>query len=336
MTRIEHHGRPKLKDIAAAANVSIMTASRALRGVDGVSEAKRQEILKIASDLSYLPNLNARSLVVENSDLVGVSMPTLYNDVFAGMLAGMRQTFEHAGLATVFDTTNYNPMIEQAWVERILSWRPAAMVLTGIDHTPLLKENLRRSGVPTLEIWDTAPDPIDICVGIDHEHAGYVAGVYARRLGYLRPAYVGALEGRDTRADKRLAGLSRAFGRTLATSLNAEENAYKSGGEGALDLMGRDPAPDVIFFLNDHLAFGGLMACERAGILCPRDIGIVGFNGLDLATTIHLPMTTVRTPRRAIGVMGARNLLARINGLEVEPSLTLPVQLVEGSTTRLR
>ncbi|MEM9550497.1 MAG: LacI family DNA-binding transcriptional regulator [Pseudomonadota bacterium] len=328
--------RTGLKDVAKAANVSLMTVSRAMRGVEGVSSQKRAEILRIAKRLNYLPNSNARSLVAENSDLVGISLPTLYNDVFASMLAGMRNTFENAGFATVLDTTKYDLHVEQNWVKRLLSWRPAAIVLTGVDHMHDLADALRQSKVPTLEIWDVTDDPIDICVGIDHRQAGFVAGHAARKLGYRRPAFVGAPRGQDTRADKRLEGLRLAFDGPVMAMRVDEDNSYLAGHAGTLDLLEQDPRPDIVFYLNDHLAFGGLMACMASGIESPRDIGLVGFNALDVTTVLPVPLSTIRTPRRLIGVTGARNLLARINGVSPDPVVRLPVELVQGATTRLQ
>ncbi|MFN4130016.1 MAG: LacI family DNA-binding transcriptional regulator, partial [Paracoccaceae bacterium] len=93
--------KTRIVDLAARVGVSAMTVSRALRGVEGVSEAKRSEILLLAKRLNYLPDMTARSMVVANSNLVGIALPTLFNDVFADVLSGMRGTFRSAGFATV-------------------------------------------------------------------------------------------------------------------------------------------------------------------------------------------------------------------------------------------
>ncbi|KAJ54618.1 hypothetical protein ACMU_15990 [Actibacterium mucosum KCTC 23349] len=328
--------RAGLREVAAAAGVSMMTVSRAIRGIEGVSDKKRAEILRVAKRLNYSPNLNARSLVAEASDLVGISLPTLYNDVFAGMLAGMRNTITNAGFATVLDTTNYDLDVELDWVQRVLSWRPAAMVLTGVHHHPELRDTLRQAEIPTLEIWDVTADPIDLCVGLDHRNAGLVAGNYARKLGYKRPAFVGAPRGIDLRAEKRVEGLRTAFDTHLPAERVDDPNSYAAGAEGVRRLLDRDPRPDVLFFLNDHLAFGGMMAAQAAGLDVPGDIGIVGFNALDLTTALPVALTTIQTPRRQIGVTGARNLLARIKGLSPDRTVQLPVELLQGATTRLQ
>jgi len=330
-------GRPaKIEDVAEKAGVSIMTVSRAIRGVEGVSEKKRAAILKIARQLKYVPNSNARSLAVANSNLVGISLPTFAGEVFAEILNGMRQTFDKAGYSSVIDTTQYAKEAELDWVRRLLTWQPAAIILSGIDHHPETRKLLNASPIPVLEIWDHSTDPIDICVGIDHFKAGQVIAEHAASLGYRKPAFVGALKGYDNRADARLNGIREVFQRHNEDRVIAQRlpfaNAFASGFEGTNSLL-ESEKPDVIFYLNDHMAFGGLMACQQHGLSVPQDMGIIGFNSLDLTTGLPIKLTTIRTPRRLMGITGARNLLARINGIEVERTVILPVELVEGETT---
>lgn len=331
----------RIGDVAAAAGVSLMSVSRALRGVDGVSEATRARILAVARHLDYSPNSNARALSVANSDLIGISLPTFANDVFADILLGMRGTFEQAGYSSVIDTTEYDPHAEWKWAERLLSWRPAAMILTGTDHLPELVERLRASGVPTLEIWDYSADPIDLCVGIDHRAAGGAIGDHAVTLGYRNAVFIGAPEGRDRRADNRRRGLEDAFARvqdgTVRTIGLSNPNAFANGAQGmreALSLPG--PPIDIAFFLNDHMAFGGMMACGELGLSVPGDIGVAGFNQLGLTAVLPVPLTTVATPRHQMGVTGARHLLARIHGVRPKRAIALPVKVLPGATTALR
>ncbi|MEM8690442.1 MAG: LacI family DNA-binding transcriptional regulator [Pseudomonadota bacterium] len=323
-----------MADVAQRANVSLMTVSRAIRGVEGISEQKRVEILKIARQLKYVPNSAARSLAVANSNLIGISLPTFAGEVFADILNGMRRTFDSAGYSSVIDTTEYNPEAELDWVRRLLSWKPAAIILTGIDHHPEVREALRSAPIPVLEIWDQADDPIDVCVGIDHRAAGRVIGQHARDCGYEKPSFVSAPRGHDVRADARLQGIRDVFeGVDVLTRRPELSDAFSTGFEGTRDLIFA-AKPDVIFFLNDHMAFGGLMACQMAGASVPDDVGIVGFNGLDITGVLPIRLTTVRTPRRLMGITGARNLLARINGVTVQRSTILPIEFCPGETTR--
>jgi LacI family gluconate utilization system Gnt-I transcriptional repressor len=78
------------------------------------------------------------------------------------------------------------------------------------------------------------------------------------------------------------------------------------------------------------------MACQTRGLSIPDDIGIIGFNSLDLASVLPKKLTTIRTPRRLMGITGARNLLARINGVSIQPTTVLPLEFIHGETTSVR
>ena len=156
----------------------------------GVSEKKRTEILKIARKMKYVPNSNARSLVVSNSNLIGISFPTFAAEVFAKILSDMRGTFDSAGYSSVIDTTEYSRTAELSLVKRLLSWQPAAIILTGVDHDKETRTLLQASKIPVLEIWDHTDDPIDACIGVGHFAAGRLMWQHAVDLGYTSPAFV--------------------------------------------------------------------------------------------------------------------------------------------------
>jgi LacI family gluconate utilization system Gnt-I transcriptional repressor len=332
---------PSIQDVARTVGVSIMTVSRAMRGVEGVSAAKRSEILNAAKALGYRPNRTARSLAASHSTLIGISLPTLFNEVFADILDGMRRAFDAAGFDLVLDNSDYDSRREALWVERMIDWRPAGVVLSGVDHAPEVREQLRSAGIPTLEIWDHCDDPIDVCVGIDHAAAGRQIGAYLLACGYGEVAFVGVEENRDPRAEKRLAGLQsvlREGGVPQITIRRSERHASFEAGmnETRALLAAAGRRPDCICYLNDHMAFGGLSTCERHGLSVPADIGIVGFNGLGINAVLAKPLTTIITPRLLMGTIGARMLLARINRAKVERHVVVPVAISAGATTRMR
>ena len=328
-----------IKDIATACDVSAPTVSRALRGIEGVSEAKRHEILQVAEQMHYVANASARSLVKASSDLVGVCVPTLFNDVFASVLDGLCQGLAKTGISMVVHSNSYKQDEELKWVERLMSWRPAGIILTGTYHLPRLRKIIRASGIPTAEIWDVSSEPIDFCVGIDHAKAGRQLAKYAIELGYRRPGFVQAPKGHDTRADNRFNGALETFReaglvREPMIARTIRSNNFSWGYAGALQLCRRRDRPDVIFFVNDHLAFGGLSACETLGLSSPRDIGLVGFNDMDINAVLSRKLTTSRTPRARMGRIAAEHLVARLHGVSVPRVTELTPMLKSGQTTR--
>ncbi len=329
----------KIGDVARSAGVSIMSVSRALRGLEGVSEETRARIVRAARELGYVPSRLAGSLAQATSTLVCISVPTLFDAVFAEIIAGMRETLSHAGLETIIETSDYDEAREAAWIERMVTWSPAALVLSGIDHKPNVRSRLKAAGMPVMELWDVTEDPIDLCVGIDHRAVGYDMGAHLLQKGYRAPAYVGITHGRDTRAEKRMAGLAAAFaeaGKELAQIHIDAPPSFEAGRDGAERGLEMRPRPDVICFLNDHLAFGGLMACESGGVRVPDEIGIVGFNGLNINNVLPRRLTTSATPRALMGKTAARMLVAAIRGVRTDTRVAMPVSIEQGETTLSR
>jgi LacI family gluconate utilization system Gnt-I transcriptional repressor len=332
-------GKIRIEDVAEAANVSIMSVSRAVRGVEGISFKKREEILQIARNLGYYPNSVAVSLAASNSNMIGVSVPTLFGTVFSEIYSSMRTRFEKAGYVTMIDITDYNKKHEEEWVERMIAWRPAGLILTGVSHSEKTKERLLKSKIPVLEIWDIANEPVDICIGVDHFKAGETMGDYLVDFGYKKPAYVGIALGKDIPADRRLSGLNQSFNR-INSSVNyidrsAKNSSFESGYNATLNLMsGEGEKPDVICYLNDNMAFGGIKACENLEFNCPESIGIVGYNGLDINSVLQQKITTSITPRRKMGEQGADLLVGKIHGVVTPSIVELGVNIVPGNTTK--
>lgn len=331
--------RVKIEDVAEAAGVSIMSVSRAMRGVEGISASKREEILQIARKMGYFPNRVAVSLAASSSNLIGISVPTLFGTVFSEIYEGMRGTLERAGFVTIIDINEYSMTHEENWAERMISWRPAGIVLTGVDHSEATTQRLTRARIPILEIWDHSDNPINLCVGVDHHQAGQKMGQYLVELGYRRPAYIGVTEGLDVRADRRFVGLQRSFAEAGTEFLASERSSKVASFETGFDatellLSNLSVPPDVICYLNDNMAFGGMMKCEREGLKCPSQIGIAGYNGLGINKVLPKRITTSVTPRFTMGEIGARILVAKILGARTQNTKALPVRIDEGETTR--
>ena len=333
--------RPKIEDVARVAGVSIMSVSRAMRGVEGLSIETRNRIIETAEQLGYVPNRAAGSLATAASNLIGISVPTLFDSVWAEIIEGMRGPLHRAGFDTMIETSDYSKQREEAWIERVIKGSPAAIVLSGTDHSTKSRRRLITSKIPILEVWDIIEEPIDVCVGIDHYAAGQAMGAHIIGMGYRRPAYVGVAKGRDPRAEKRFRGLSDVFsaaGISFVSNIRVDEpSSFQTGRQGcAHALDSADGRSDVICFLNDHLAFGGMMECAARGLDIPEDIGIVGFNNLGINSVLPQRLTTSTTPRTQIGATGAKLLIAALRGIRKDRTIILPVGIDPGETTTVQ
>lgn len=340
--------RPTLAAVARAAGVSEITASRALRGGTHVARATLDRVQAAARALNYVPNRLAGTLAGGSSRQVAVVLPSLSNSVFADVLAGLEAQLDRAGHHAILGVSNYDPDQEERLVADLLSWRPAALVLAPAASTAHTRRMLAGAGVPVVEIMDVdgaaeggAVPPIDMVVGLSQRGAGRAMAQYLADRGYRRIAYVGHDIATDPRALSRLAGLEAglaAAGLPLAGRvLMPGPSSVALGREGVARLLEDCPAGPVagrlaVCFSNDDMAVGGVFHAMARGIDVPRDLALVGFNGLAIGQALPLPLTSIASRRAEIGDRAARAILARIAGAEVAPVQDVGFHLIVGAT----
>jgi LacI family gluconate utilization system Gnt-I transcriptional repressor len=111
--------------------------------------------------------------------------------------------------------------------------------------------------------------------------------------------------------------------------LNPAPSSLALGGQMLAQIVAERPDVDAIFFCNDDLAQGALLAALRLGLAVPQRLAMVGFNDLTGSDQMLPPLTTVRTPRAAIGTQAARMLLALMRGeTPASPAVDLGFELV--------
>jgi LacI family gluconate utilization system Gnt-I transcriptional repressor len=307
-------GRPILADVARLAGVSEITVSRVVRGKGPISEATRLRVAGAIEATGYVPNRLAGTLASAGSTLVAVILPSLSNVVFPDVLAGINAVLGPAGYQPVVGVTGYDPVEEERIVRSLMAWQPAAMIVTGFEHTPATRRLLEASALRVAEVMDVDTPPIDVAVGLSHRTAGYDTGRHLIARGYRRFGYVGHDWDKDRRARLRHDGLVAALGEA-GLSLVAERrqegpSSVLAGRDTLAALLAEaDTRPDVVVFSNDDMAVGGLFHCLAAGIVPKRDLGIFGFNGLEIGQALPLPLSTVRSDRFLIGRLAAEALL---------------------------
>lgn len=200
--------KPTLADVAAAAGVSSMTASRALRRAKDVSSATIDKVEQAAARVGYVGNALAQSLSSQRTDLIAVIMPSLTNTVFPEVLAGIAEATESHGLQPVFGLSEYDPHKELRAIRSLLSWKPAAFAIPGVDQLPEAKKLLQSADIPVVQVMDLCPDPIDSCVGFSHHQSGRDMAETLLGQGFRKFSYVGAALHRDLRAAKRRDGFA--------------------------------------------------------------------------------------------------------------------------------
>jgi len=303
-----------LADVARRAGVGESTVSRVLRNKGSVSRSTREKILKVAADLHYVPNRIAGTLASMTSKLIGVVIPSVGNTVVPEVLAGANQVLEDAGFQPVIGVSNYCPHREEQLIESILSWRPAGLLVAGLEHTDRARAMMKGCGVRVVELLDTDGEGIDIVVGSSQRLAGRKSCEHLLARGYRRIGYVGHDITIDVRAGKRFQGFRAAMTDNGLPIIDSElfpggGSSVEAGRVGLARLLERQPTLDAIYFSNDDLAIGGYFHCLEHGISVPGQLALFGYNGLEIARLTPQPLSTIRSPRVAMGEVGAKLLL---------------------------
>ncbi len=326
-----------LRDVSEASGVSEMTVSRVLRNKGDVSAATRAKVQEAAKRLGYVPNKIAGSLASSRVNLVAVIIPSLKNMVFPEVLSGISETLEDTVLQPVVGVTDYLPEKEEKVLFEMLSWRPAGVIIAGLEHSEPSRAMLAQAGVPVVEIMDTDGEPVDTCVGISHRRAGRKMAEAILDAGYRRIGFMGTKMPLDHRARKRFEG----FTRTLAKSgVEIVDQDFYSGGsalakgrEMTAEMLERNPDLDFLYFSNDMIGAGGLLYLLEKGIDVPGQIGLAGFNGVELLDGLPRKLATMDACRHEIGVKAAQIIAARTKGIvDGEAVVTLSPKLSLGQT----
>jgi LacI family transcriptional regulator, gluconate utilization system Gnt-I transcriptional repressor len=310
-------GRTTLADVAQMAGVSAITVSRALRGERAVAPELVAKVRAAADKLGYVPNPAARALASGQSSHVAVLIPMLTNALFVDVLETLQQTLRQSGYQALIGITHYDPSEEETLLREQLLHRPAGLIVTGLERHDTTRQLIAQSGVPCVHLMTTEAPAGAYCVGFSQKDAGHAMTQHLIAQGYRRIAFAAAQL--DPRTLHRLEGWRQALreaglhDETLEW-LNPAPSSLALGARMFDQIVRQTPPVDAIFFCNDDLAQGALLAALRAGIAVPKRVAVAGFNDLTGSDQMLPPLTSMRTPRAEIGRAGAQMLIALMRG----------------------
>jgi LacI family repressor for deo operon, udp, cdd, tsx, nupC, and nupG len=336
--RISGNGaaRPRMKEVAALAGVSVATVSRALAGSPLVNAETREAVERAVRQAGYTINQAGRGLRLQVSHRILVLLPTLSNPFFAEIVQALDEKAQKSGFSVLVGSTEGSLEREDRLARQLLSGAADGLVLL----TGRLPQALRRSmaaGHRIVAVSEQVPDSWIPLVGIDNKEAAQDATRHLIELGHRRIAHIAGPRG-NILTRLRLAGYRaalRAHGLPFDPDLVVGSDFTVEAGSRAIQqLLQRAPRPTAVFCANDDTAFGAMAVAKQGGLAVPADLSLVGFDDIGYAAFSDPPLTTIRQPRRRFGQLAAAILLDEVPAGE---SLTLPYEMVlRRSTTAPR
>jgi LacI family transcriptional regulator len=321
--------------------VSVATVSRVFNGYTDVSSETRQRVLANAQKLDYTPNAAARTLAKRTSQLIGVILytgeehPDLQHPFFLEVLTGLKHSLGENGYDLLL-FAHEQPGVgggPHAYARRARHHGVDGVIVLAVDDAeePELQK-LIASGTPVVAVDLELAGNRASYVASDNLGGARLAVRHLHDLGHRRIATIAGLAHTKPAADRLLGYRAELQELDLdpRPEYEAQGDFYMESGEAAMRrLLALPEPPTAVFAASDMMAVGAIKALEDAGLSCPGDIAIVGFDDIQLAELVSPSLTTIRQDKRGLGEAAARSLVRLIDDTQtVSPVWMLPIELV--------
>ncbi|WP_460069080.1 LacI family DNA-binding transcriptional regulator [Streptomyces sp. YKOK-I1] len=328
-----------IADVASRAGVSKTTVSRVLNGKGEIQEATVLRVRKAISELGYVPSAGAVGLARGSTQVIGMLVPEMSWAWTGTVVQAVLDTLEREGFGMRLLTGNRGEeSLRRVGVQVAAKSFDGLLVIEPEGTLGYIAE-LHASGLPVVLIDDRGHRPGFPYVETTNREGGEQAARHLLEIGRRRPLIVTGPEGYGC-TQERLAGFVDAF---AEAGIAVDGRGIFSGGflfEGGRAAVRRALADgvafDAVFAHNDASAAGVVTGLREAGLEIPRDVAVVGFDDVELASYTYPALTTIRQPMREMGESAVRMLLEHVRGSpQAAASCSLATSLVvRGSTVQ--
>ncbi|NME82832.1 LacI family DNA-binding transcriptional regulator [Clostridium sp. SM-530-WT-3G] len=300
-----------IKDIAKLANVSHTTVSRALNNSPYINEDTKNKIKALAKELNYVPNYNAKSLVLLKSYVIGL--------FFSSISEGTSDTFFHEivkGINKVIDK-EYNLVIRG--IDQYDDSHPVdnknfdgiIVVSQRKEDDEFIKKIIEKN-IPIVVINRVVD--IDNIVNIvnDDTKGAYDAVNYFVRNNHKNIAYIQGNDGFESSAYRKKGYIKALEDNNIKVNedyIMTGKYTLDSGYDNMMKLLRLSEKPTAVFCANDDIAVGAIKAVSESGLNVPEDISVIGFDNSNFCNYVTPTLTSVRKDAFLMSEMGGINLL---------------------------
>lgn len=327
-----------MKDVAIRAGVSLGTVSKALNGDASIKPANLARIHEAIEVLGYRPNLTARALKTRVTNSVALLIPDITNPYYPELARGAEDAANRLGLTIFMCNNDRDPEKERKYVEQLL--------LKGVDGIILVKPLLPKDELEQIRsqcklvlvdaevklqkrfdyvnVDDEGGVRLAMRMLFEHGHRriAYIQGVMQSESAHMRFwTYQQSLREKGISLDERLVVNGR--------------YEWQGGYDAVCRLLALTERPTAIFAANDLMAFGAIHALRAAGLQVPRDMTVMGYDDVSMASYMSPQLTTIRQPKYEIGVRSMELLYQRMNNelpADSVHGMVLPTEIVERET----
>lgn len=325
-----------IRDLAEAAGVSVTTVSQILNGKgERFSIETRQRVHQLQEDLGYVPDFNARNLIMKSAQTIGVLVPNLGNPFFSMFIRGVQQTSRERHFIPLIFGANHDEQLESYYLQELIKRAVDGLIIASASITGEAIDNiLKKNGIPYLLIDQNGGPSVDR-IRVDDEQGGQLAARHLLTLGHQRIVVV-MPEHPTQNLRIRLAGFKAQLVDQqipLVDSAVITSPMTKLGGYQATAAV-LAQHPTAVFAINDETALGLMRGLHEQGVRVPDDISVLGYDDIDLDEYVVPKLTTIHQPVVTMGQQATELLINRVqNQRQPAQMVDLPVVLKQREST---
>lgn len=327
-----------IHDVAKLAGVGIGTVSRVLNNQPNVKPATREKVLAAIEQLHFKPNPIARSMILRRTGALGVVIPFFTRPFHIEVLRAVHSAIDQAGYELILYNVETNAQRDHYFIDLPMLHKVDGLCIISLPIEDTIVFDLQRAKLPVVLI--DAYNPHVTSLIVDNVDGAYQATSYLLKQGHRRIGFINGIlnEGdfKFRQAHDRQAGFRLALkehGIDYDPQLvRARDWSRQSGKAAAIELLTLPEPPGAIFAASDIQATGVLEAAREMGRAVPRDLAIMGFDGIEYSELLGI--STVQQPVQEMSSLGIQKLCELMVNPDMPPELIrFSTSLIERQTT---
>lgn len=325
-----------IRDLAEAAGVSVTTVSQILNGKgERFSLDTRRRVHQLQEEMGYVPDFNARNLIMKSAQTIGVLVPNLGNPFFSMFIKGVQSASRQRQFIPLIFGANHDEKLESYYLQELIKRAVDGLIIASASITGEAIDNiLKKNGIPYLLIDQNGGPSMD-GVRIDDDRGGQLAAQHLLAFGHRRIAVV-MPQNATQNLRIRLAGFRQALAQAQVTLTDSDiilSPMTKLGGyQATTAVLKRHPT--AVFAINDETALGLMRGFHEQGIRVPQDISVLGYDDIDLDEYVVPRLSSVHQPVVTMGEQATELLINRIhNRRQAAQVVALPVDFRQREST---
>lgn len=326
-----------IRDLAKEAGVSVTTVSQILNNKgERFSKATQEKVLALRDKYKYVPDFNARNLILQNAKTIGVLVPNIANPFFGTFIEGVQSVARNEKFIPLVFSANRDPKLEKYYLSQMIERSISGLVIASATMTTdTIKEIISFNDIPYI-LFDQNHTQQGDRVQTSDFLGGQIAAKHLLSLGHQHIAILTS-DNPSENLNHRMNGFKKVIEEHHLVFDQANDVVQAplttTGGYQAVEQVLATGA-SAVFAANDEMAIGLLRGLHEHGIRVPADLSVMGYDNIYLDDYVYPRLTTVQQPIFDLGVGATEMLIDQINNDNTEDHVqSFPVKLVERDST---